>query len=370
MEIIIILITLLIIIIGVLIYKKFNSIKEDFTYYKCNKYQVGHILTNVFNKNNITKENDINKSDIYIPCGYNFVEKELTTLKPKNKNQIIFGISGCDQIVSKNRLWEIIKDYYGRNTAKKIMPETWILTDNQEMKSFISQYNPNQIYILKKNVQRKEGLKLTKNLEEILRAKNENYRVVQKYHQDLYLINNRKVNLRIYLLVVCQNGKVQCYLHKLGKCIYTNKEYNDDDFDFESNITSYHLDMNVYQKNPYSFTQLRQYLKDNNKDDDKLFKEIDQIIYMTMKASQSNLCKLPNVYQNKTFQLFGLDIIFDKNMKPYLLEMNKGPDMLPRDETDEKMKYKVEKDIFDTVGMIDNNNIDNVNHDNEFYRIL
>lgn len=366
MEIIIILITLLIIIIGVFIYKKQSNIQEDFTYYKCNKYQVGHILNNVFHKNKITKENKIDNSDIYIPCGYNFVEKELTTLKPTNKNQIIFGISGCDQIVSKNRLWELIQDYYGRDIAKKIMPETWVLSNNQEMKLFITQYNPHHMYILKKNVQRKEGLKLTKNLEEIIRSKNENYRVVQKYNQDLYLINNRKVNLRIYLLVVCQNGIVKCYLHKLGKCIYTNKEYSDNDFDFESNITSYHLDMSIYKKNPYSFTQLRQYLKDNNQDDDKLFKEIDQIIYMTMKASQSSLCKLPNVYQNKTFQLFGLDIIFDKNMKPYLLEMNKGPDMLPRDEIDENMKYTVEKNIFDTVGMIDNN----LNNNNGFYRIL
>ena len=32
-------------------------------------------------------------------------------------------------------------------------------------------YNKNDIYILKKNIQRKEGLKLTNNLDEILKCK-------------------------------------------------------------------------------------------------------------------------------------------------------------------------------------------------------
>ena len=45
--------------------------------------------------------------DLYIPCGYNKVEYELTTINPKEK-QKIYGISGRDRIVSKNSLWTII----------------------------------------------------------------------------------------------------------------------------------------------------------------------------------------------------------------------------------------------------------------------
>ena len=277
------------------------------------------------------------------------MEKELTEVKPNSDNQIIFGISGCDLIVSKNSLWKLMKDYYGRKKAKTLMPETWILNDNREMELFLNDYNNTQMYILKKNIQRKEGLKLTKNLKEILNAKKENYKVVQKYNNNLFLINNRKVNLRIYLLIVCQNGKVNAYLHQYGKCIYTNKEYNDNVFDFESNITSYHLDMTVYQKNPFSLEELKEYLQKKNKDYNKLFQGINNIVNLTMISVKDKLCNLKNIYKNKTFQLFGLDFIFDKQMNPYLLEMNKGPDMIPRSITDEKMKFKVEQDIFNIL---------------------
>ena len=346
-------------------YNKKNEKIEPFKYHKCNKYKVGKILGNVLEENNITRTE--NKDwDIYLPCGYNYVERELQQIKPDSNNQIIFGISGCDSIVSKNKLWELLKNYYGRDKAKMLMPETWILNDNQEMKLFIRDYNKKNMYILKKNVQRKEGLKLTKNLEEILNSKKENYKVVQKYHTKLFLINNRKVNLRIYLLIVCKKGKVTAYLHQYGKCIYTNKEYNDNLFDFESNITSYHLDMNVYKKNPFSLEELREFLKKNNKNPKILFDRINHLIYLTMDSVKDNLCNLQNIYNNKTFQLFGLDVIFDNNLNPYLLEMNKGPDMIPRSITDEKMKFKVKQDIFNILEVA---KYKNYAESNGFYQI-
>ena len=362
----IILITILIALVIYCLYNIFkNRSVEPFKYHKCSKYKVGTILNNVLTTNNITKTDD-QDWDIYLPCGYNYVERELTEIKPKSNNQIIFGISGCDSIVSKNSLWKLMKDYYGRDRAKMLMPETWILNDRNEMKLFIRDYNNKQMYILKKNVQRKEGLKLTKNLEEILNAKKENYKVVQKYHTNLFLINNRKVNLRIYLLIVCQKGVVNAYLHEYGKCIYTNKEYNDNLFDFESNITSYHLDMNVYKKNPFSLEELKEYLKHNNKNYNKLFEGINNVIYLTMLSVKDKLCNLKNIYNNKTFQLFGLDIIFDNDMNPYLLEMNKGPDMVPRSITDEKMKFKVEQDIFNILEVA---KYKNYSENNGFYKI-
>ena len=57
---------------------------------------------------------------------------------------------------------------YGREKASQIMPETYILSRNKDIKKLILDYKPNRKYILKKNVQRKKGILLTKNLKEIL----------------------------------------------------------------------------------------------------------------------------------------------------------------------------------------------------------
>ena len=46
-----------------------------------------------------------------------------------------------------------------------------------------------------------------------------------------------------------------------------------------------------------------------------------------------SLCNLKNIKLNTKFQLFGIDVIFDKKkLNPLVLEINKGPDMVPKDD--------------------------------------
>ena len=51
------------------------------------------------------------------------------------------------------------------------------------------------------------------------------------------------------------------------------------------------------------------------------------------------------------FQVFGGDIIFDKDFHPYLLELNKGPSMTYITERDKEMKDRLTRDIFSFVGL-------------------
>ena len=339
----------------------FVSSIEKLTYYRCDDKKLQGITNDIFKDFNLFKNNE--DWDVYIPCGYNNVENELQTIQIKNKidpsKKFIFGINGCDSIVSKNKIWQSLVKCYGRPDARKLMPESFVLNEPKDMNAFKNYYNKNDIYILKKNVQRKEGLKLTSDLNTILTAKDESYRVVQKYLTNLYLINKRKVNLRIYLLIMIKNNKIYFYMSTVGKCIYTNKEYNDNKFDFESNITSYHLDMNVYKKNPRTLDELYTFLnKDTNNENSSTI--LSEGIYKLMK--EVSYCLSTNIYQSANiknttcFQLFGADVIFDTNLHPYLLEFNKGPDMTPRDDIDRKMKTQVQIDMFSKIGMLKNNN--------------
>ena len=354
---------------------------KDIKYYRCQDKLLGKITQSIFDEYNIINSNE--NWDLYYPCGYNNVEKELKGIqitdnyenidsnKELKKNNInakfIFGINGCDRIVSKNNLWTLLEKCYGREKASKLIPESFVLNNNEQLNLLKKNFykNKNNIYILKKNVQRKEGLKLTRNLDEIIYAKWEGYMIAQKYMSDVYLINNRKVNLRIYVLIMIKNNKIHFYVSRKGKCIYTNKEYNDNDFDFETNITSYNLDMSVYEKNPRFFEELIQYINKNNGEGQgqKLFEKINNILMNIFKCIARNIYQSKNIAGSVTFQLFGIDVIFNKNLDPYLLEFNKGPDMQGRDEMDEKMKTTVQTDMFKTVGVLNNN--DNTN--NSFY---
>lgn len=363
---ILIIIIILFIILFIIRKKNIESFENELSnlsYYRCESKMLGKVLQDIFDNNNIIKSND--NWNIYIPCGYNEVEDELKNIliKDEKTNKYIFGLNGCDTIVSKNKIWESLVLCFGRKKASTLMPESFILDDLNEIELFRKSFNPslNEIYILKKNVQRKEGLKLTRDYFEIIDGYKEYYRVAQKYITDLYLINQRKVNLRIYLLIVIKDNFIYFYVSDKGKCIYTNKKYNDDDLDFESNITSYNLDMTVYEQNPRDFEELKIFIDENESENIMNFKNgIYLFNKINLLMEEISICLSKNLYQSKNikntvaFQLFGADVIFDKELHPYLLELNKGPDMTPRDEIDENMKNIVQTDMFKIVGVLPN----------------
>jgi hypothetical protein len=47
----------------------------------------------------------------------------------------------------------------------------------------------------------------------------------------------------------------------------------------------------------------------------------------------------------------------DNDLKPYLLEVNKGPDMSARDEEDKRMKTTVQTHMMEKVGVIQDEEI-------------
>ena len=81
-------------------------------------------------------------------------------------------------IVSKNQIWKSLCECYGRSHASTLMPESWVLDDDADMDLFREFYraNPDEMYILKKNVQRKEGLMLTNKFSDIVNAKSDDFK--------------------------------------------------------------------------------------------------------------------------------------------------------------------------------------------------
>jgi hypothetical protein len=340
-------------------YSQSSSVVEGFgmNYYKCKKYGNTKVIQSFLDKHNIGRSDNDKTWDIYMPCGYNYVENELKRVIPNSPHQKIFGINGCDQIVSKNGLWNILETTYGRAVAKRLMPESFILYNDRDMELFIKQYDPTKIYLLKKNIQRKLGILLTRNLDEILSKRGTDFRVVQEYVPNLLLVKNRKVNLRVYMLVVCHHGNIDVYLHRFGKCIYTNKDYSTDNLDLEQHLTSLNLSQTVYQNRPQTFSQLKQYLGQGQFK--LLMDNIVKNLILVMKAARNKICKLKSIQNNISFQLFGLDYVFTDDMYPYLLEMNKGPDMSLKNDQDKFLKNTVTEDLFKTVNIIDSANGNN-----------
>uniref|UniRef100_A0A6C0IW26 Tubulin-tyrosine ligase n=1 Tax=viral metagenome TaxID=1070528 RepID=A0A6C0IW26_9ZZZZ len=321
--------------------KKKLSINQPIKFYKP-KNKNNKLLQELLDNNNIKYNKNWN---LYIPGTYTNVEQELNNLIITDKNQIIFGIRGCDKFVSKNGLWFYFDKCLGRNTSNQFLPETYLL--KKDIALFKNNYEKNCLYLLKKNIQQKKGIKITKNLNEILNA-SKDYVVVQKYIPNLYLLKNRKINLRMYLLIICEKDNQSWYLNKLGKCIYTNKDYNPLSNNLEVHLTSLNLNKNIYNKLPLSLEDLKHYIgKPTYK---LLFKKIVNLIKTVKLVFTPTICK--KCKNNTYFQVFGLDIVFTKDYYPYLLEINKGPQMRYVNDLDKKIKYKVLSDAFSLVNLI------------------
>jgi hypothetical protein len=329
------------------------SRREGFLSYKrCNKKELKGITREIFDEQSINKSKT-DEYDLYIPCGYNGVEKELADIRTMNKNLKIFGIDGCDKIVAKNNLWRILCQEYGFDEASTIMPKTFLPDSKEQMEIFGKEYTPNKTFVCKKNVQRKKGILLSDNYYEIMNSGRNGYKLIQEFKHSL-LINNRKFNVRVYLLIVIENGKKSVYIHKLNKLLYAKNKYNQDNNNFDENITnSYSVDKNIYETHPCNVAELEKMLNKsgiNNKIQEKLI--------LLSRAIVLPLDNLKNIRDNKKFQLFGVDVLIDKEHEPYILEINKGPDMIPKDDTDKKLKKKVLMDVFSKVDIIDDSHND------------
>ena len=344
---------ILILIIVVLYFLTKSEIEGYINYHKCDRYKSNVLMDNLFyeNKFNKTEGNDW---ELYVPCGYTGLENELNELHVTNSNQKIFGITGCDLLAAKDNLWIFMNQKYGRKIVSRYLPDTYILNKNSDLELFKKNYDKHKLYLLKKNIQRKKGIKITRDLNYIMRARDDGYVVVQEYLDNLYLINKRKINLRVYLLITCKKGVTKWYLNKLGKCIYTNKDYNDNesgDIDLEKHLTSLNLDNSIYHKNPLTFEDLKIHLGAYNYD--ILFNRMIYILKMAKASFEGKICNVDRFKDNMMFQLFGLDFVFTNLFEPYLLEMNKGPQMKYMNNIEYKFKNKVIQDLFAKVGIVE-----------------
>lgn len=355
-----------------------NSIPDneetDLKYYRCAEKKLNTATLTGLNNAQIIRTKNPANAELYIPCDYNYIESELSRFTPSDANKYIYAIVGCDTLCGKDSLWNTLVSVHGIDTAAHIMPQSWVISDPNEMVEFTNYYEKHRAgrpaFILKKNIQGKRGLHIADSLADIHHVITDEpaYKVVQVYIKNCYTINKRKLNIRLYVVISCYNGDIQWFLYNNGKCIYTNKAYDpvqsfigDENIsDKEQHFTSYNLNTGmVYntEKLPESLQDLEKHMLPSPHTYQNLWSGICKKLSLIRAAyvSGGQLCESDDIgtYTNKVcFQLFGIDVIIDADkMEPYILEFNKGPEMTYKSPNDETMKPKL---IANMLNMITN----------------
>ena len=343
---------ILIIVVAYLFLKFYNekerNIHEDFGNYisACNR--LPRAVNNALAQNKISQGNS-NDWEYYLPCAYTFCEKNILKFEDMETGKKIFMLDGCDWIASKVAIWSLIKNEFGHR-ANEIMPETFVLSDRLDNDRFKKYYrfkkslDHRHKFIAKNFKQRQKGLKLVNNLSEINDSIRNDFKVIQDYLENPFLISGHKVNLRYYLLITCYQSKINGYIFDDGFLYYTPKVFEKFSNDVDKNITTGYIDRKIYDENPLTLTDFHKHIGNENTIIWK--KEVLYKFSLIMKALSNRICSNKNLDKHFKFQVFGADIAPDENLKATLMEINKGPDLGYKDGRDGDLKKSMVEDIF------------------------
>ena len=344
----VLIILLLIVLLVYVVQKPISNI--CYKLYSCN-HAVPTTIKNIFIKYNIRESNnDHAKKILSIPCSYDEPLKEIAKMNNQPGNYY-FIIDNIDQLVGKNFLWINLEKFYG-DKATLYVPPTFITYKADSMDKFKKMYDKNKLYIMKKNIQRQEGIKITSDYNELLNGFSSQFVVIQELLQNPYLIGGRKINLRVYVLIVVKNNNLSAYVYNDGFMYYTPKLFKKHSLDKDENITTGYIDRKVYEENPLTHQDFKNLIG---------FDDATIIFYNVRELIKNVLIPYQTLFTQQTFngstqfQIIGADVAVNSDRTTVLMEMNKGPDLSAKDERDSKLKHNLVEDMFDTLGIIKSN---------------
>ena len=179
--------------------------------------------------------------------------------------------------------------------------------------------------------------------------------IVQRYIMDPLLIGGKKFDLRIYVLVTSYQP-LTVYLYRTGFARFTHHRYTTNTEDITNNYI--HLTNVAVQKTSEKYNEttggkwdirsLKLYLVSKYGRDAVVtaFNMIQELILKAIKSVQKII-----INDKHCFEIYGYDILLDKDLKPWLLEINASPSMTANTPHDFELKCGLIDDVFTIIDL-------------------
>ncbi|KAH0618472.1 hypothetical protein JD844_017707 [Phrynosoma platyrhinos] len=267
------------------------------------------------------------------------------------------------------------KDFLARNMTKMIksqpqeysfIPRTWIFpaeyTQFQNYVKELKRKRRQKTFIVKPaNGAMGHGISLTRNAEKL---HSQEHLIVQEYLDKPFLMEGYKFDLRVYILVTsCDPLKIFLYHDGLVR-MGTEKYHPPSD----SNLSQLYMHLTNYSVNKHnerfdrdetedkgskrSIKWFTEFLQTNHLDVSKFWNDISELVVKTLIVAEPHVLHAYRMCRpgqspgsdSVCFEVLGFDILLDRKLKPWLLEINRAPSF----GTDQKIDYDVKKVGFRT----------------------
>mmetsp|Transcript_13455 Transcript_13455/g.25936 ORF Transcript_13455/g.25936 Transcript_13455/m.25936 type:complete len:413 (+) Transcript_13455:154-1392(+) len=177
--------------------------------------------------------------------------------------------------------------------------------------------------------------------------------VAQRYVERPFTVGGKKFDLRLYCLVTSYSP-LQAWIHRAGFARFSGARYSAAVDDLTNSFV--HLTNHSIQKTAENYDaeqgmkwhvhDLRVYLTMNfgREKTDKLFADIQDMMVRSLISVQQAI-----IQDKHSFELYGFDVLFDQDLKPWLIEVNASPSLTKSNREDHALKYDVLNDLVDVV---------------------
>ncbi|UJR07694.1 hypothetical protein I4U23_011979 [Adineta vaga] len=240
-------------------------------------------------------------------------------------------------------------------------PKTWTFPNEYNLWYSYASNRPHKdsaTYIMKPtNTAMSQGIAVHCNYKQV---KNLDNYIVQEYIREPYLLDGFKFDLRIYALITsCDPLRV--FIFNNGLIRLSSKKYQiPTPLDLSMHLTNYSTDeinpddLDIDSGKRSSLKDLFSYLKRDNKNVDQLWSDIKNIVIKTIFLAEPHMftayqqCRpgaLPTS-ESVCFELLGFDVLIDKNLKPWIIEVNRCPSFDINGQIEFDIKIKLLCDTF------------------------
>ena len=311
------------------------------------------------------------------------------------------------QLGRKDNLYKHYKQF--KRIAPELynyIPPTYILPLDTENFEIELKKNKKYIWIVKPvNLSRGRGIHLLRGEEEYKKlyknnrnkdTKDSNLQLlISRYLENPHLLNNKKYDLRIYVLVGSFTP-LKIYLYYNGLVRFATEDYQKDNYD---NVFIHLTNYSINKKNPnyksnlknnkeiddlneveeeeeeeskqeddsskWSLVEYRNYFKKDLNSFERIWKQIEDIVIKTiLTVFEYNCREMSGNKNNNLFELYGFDIFIDESLRPWLLEVNVNPSLHCTSPLDLSIKTDLITDVFNLVGISPFNH----NNNEEIYK--